>query len=78
MAPSKYSPSGLGANIGFGVISALSSAPGDGLGGRYGSKVEGGMRGLGLEGGETGLLDVGVSDCFNVLDVTAPSASAVA
>ena len=71
MAPSKYSPS-------FGVVSALSSAPEDGLGGKYGAKVEGVLRGFGLEVGETGLLDVGVSDGFNVLDVTAPSAAAVA
>ena len=78
MAPSKYSPSGLGTKTGFGVISALSSAPEDGLGGKYGSKVEEGLRGLSLVGGETGLLDIGVSGGFNVLDVTVPPVSVVA
>ena len=80
-SPPKYTPSGLGSerasesSVAVLVVSRSVSPEKDEGGG---SVVEDGLRGLWLAGGVKGRLDIGVSDGFNVLDVTALSASVVA
>ena len=80
-SPPKYTPSGLGSerapesSVAVLVVSR-SVIPEKDEGG--GSVVEDGLRGLLLAGCVKGWLNIGVSDGFNVLDVTAPSASVVA
>ena len=77
-SPPKYTPSGLGserAPESSGVVSRSVSPEKDEGGG---SVVEDGLRGLWLAGGVKGRPNIEVSDGFNVLDVTAPSASVVA
>ena len=74
----KYTPSGpcseRGPESSVVVSPSISTEKDEG----GGSVVEDGLRGLWLAGGVKGRLDIGVSDGFNVLDVTAPSASLVA
>ena len=77
----KYIPSGPGlergpeSSVDVLVVSPSISTEKDEGGG---SVVEDGLRGLWLAGGVKGRRDIGVSDGFNVLNVTAPSASVVA
>ena len=80
-SPPKYTPSGLGSerapesSVAVLVVSPSISPKRDEGGD---SVVEDGLRGLWLAGGVKGRLEIGVSDGFNVLDVTAPPASVVA
>ena len=79
-SPPKYAPSGPGSerapesSVVVLVVSPSISPKRDEGGG---SVVEDGLRGLWLAGGVKGRLDIGVSDGFNVLDVTGSSAFVV-